>query len=64
MSQQTVTSREIIKLTREKDPNLSLSHYVGDRLRKLKKWGFVDYEMYTDKYFRSEQRRKVHNIKT
>ena len=54
MSQQTVTSREIIKLTREKYPNLSLSHYVGDRLRKLKKWGFVDYEMYTDKYFWSE----------
>jgi len=63
MSQQTVTSREIIKLAKEKYPNLSLSHYVGDRLRKLKKWGFVD-QMYTDKYFRSEQRRKVHNIKT
>ena len=52
-------------LTKERlYPTLSLSQYVGNRLRKLKKWSFVDYEVYTNKYFLSEQKRKVHNIKT
>lgn len=62
MSQQTVlqllqelggvaTSSEIIKLARERYPNLSLCHYVGDRLRKLKKCGYVDYDAVNNKYF-------------
>jgi len=34
------TVSEISTLAREKYPDLSLSHYVGNRLWKLKKWGF------------------------
>ena len=45
------TSSQIIKLARERYPNLSLSHYVGDRLRKLKKWGYIGYDPVTNKYF-------------
>jgi Fe2+ or Zn2+ uptake regulation protein len=47
----TATSSEIIRLAREKYPDLSLWQYVGDRLRKLKKWGLVDYDSTTNKYF-------------
>jgi hypothetical protein len=61
MNQQTVlellqelggiaTSSEIIRLAREKYPNPSLSHYVGNRLRKLKKWGFIGYDAVTGWY--------------
>jgi uncharacterized protein YlbG (UPF0298 family) len=28
-----------------------LWHYVGDRLRKLKRWGFIGYDAVTNKYF-------------
>jgi hypothetical protein len=38
------TSNEIIRLAREKYPDLSLWQYIGDRLRKLKRWGFVGYD--------------------
>ena len=58
------TISEVSRLAQQKYPTLSLSQYVGNRLRKLKKWGFVDYEVYTNKYFRLERKRKVHNIKT
>jgi hypothetical protein len=45
------TSSEIIRLARQKYPDLSLWQYVGDRLRKLKRWGLVDYDTKTSKYF-------------
>jgi hypothetical protein len=45
------TVSEIATLARERYPNLSLSHYVGNRLRKLKKWDYVGYDAVTDKYF-------------
>jgi hypothetical protein len=45
------TSSRIIRLARKKYPNLSLSQYVGDRLRKLKEWGFIGYDPVTSKYF-------------
>jgi Fe2+ or Zn2+ uptake regulation protein len=47
----TATSSEIIKLAREKYPDLSLSHYVGHRLRKLKRWGFIGHDAVNNKYF-------------
>jgi hypothetical protein len=45
------TVSEISRFARQKYPDLSLSHYVGDRLRKLMKWGFVGYDADTNKYF-------------
>jgi hypothetical protein len=45
------TSSEIIRLARQKYPNLSLWQYVGSRLYKLKKWGFIGYDAVTNKYF-------------
>jgi Fe2+ or Zn2+ uptake regulation protein len=62
MSQQTVlqllqelggvaTSSEIMRLAREKYPVLSLWQYVGNRLRKLRKWGFVGCDAITNEYF-------------
>jgi hypothetical protein len=47
----SATSSEIIRLAREKYPDLSLWQYIGDRLRKLKRWGLVDYDAKTSKYF-------------
>jgi hypothetical protein len=37
----TAISSEIIRLAREKYPNLSLWQYVGNRLRKLRKWAMM-----------------------
>lgn len=45
------TSSEIIRLAREKYPDLSLSQYVGNMLRKLKEYGFIGYDAVTNKYF-------------
>jgi Fe2+ or Zn2+ uptake regulation protein len=45
------TVSEIARLASQKYPDLSLSYYVTDVLRKLKKWGFVGYDVYTNKYF-------------
>ncbi|MFL6420097.1 MAG: hypothetical protein ACJ71P_11860 [Nitrososphaeraceae archaeon] len=47
----SATSSEIIKFAREKYPDLSLWQYIGDRLRKLKRWGLVDYDTNINKYF-------------
>jgi Fe2+ or Zn2+ uptake regulation protein len=51
------TSSQIVKLAREKYPDLSLWQYVNNRLRKLKKWGFIGYDAVTNNYFivREEQ---------
>jgi hypothetical protein len=47
----TATSSEIIILAREKYPDLSLWQYIGDRLRKLKRWDDIDYNTKTGKLF-------------
>jgi hypothetical protein len=47
----TASSSEIIRLAREKYPELSLWQYIGDRLRKLKRWRLVDYDTNSKKYF-------------
>jgi hypothetical protein len=47
----TASSSEIIRLAREKYPDLSLWQYIGDRLRKLKRWGLIDYDTNSKKYF-------------
>jgi hypothetical protein len=46
-----VTVSEIARLASQKYPDLSLSHYVGNRRRKLKKWRFIGYDPVTNKYF-------------
>jgi uncharacterized protein YlbG (UPF0298 family) len=46
---------KIRRLAREKYPDLLLWTYVGNRLRKLKKWGFIGYDAVTNKYFIIQQ---------
>jgi hypothetical protein len=36
------TTAEIKKLAQQKYPDRTLHQYVGDRLKKLQKWGFVE----------------------
>jgi hypothetical protein len=75
MSQQTVlellqelggiaTSSQIIRLAREKYPNLSLWQYVGNRLRKLRKWDFVGYDTVSNKYFIIKEEQTAETITT
>jgi hypothetical protein len=47
----TATSSDIIRLAREKYPDLSLWQYVGNRLRKLRRSDFIGYDVVTNKYF-------------
>jgi hypothetical protein len=47
----SATVSEISRLAQQKHPDLSLSHYVGDRVRKLEKWGFICYDVISNKYF-------------
>jgi Fe2+ or Zn2+ uptake regulation protein len=51
----SATAVEIRKRAEEKFPEYSLSTYVCDRLRKLRKWGLVDYDIKTRKYFIIQQ---------
>ena len=77
MSQQTVlkllqqlggiaTVGEISRLASQKYPELSLPHYVGNKLRKLRKWGAVGYDAVTNKYFivREEIQEQAETITT
>jgi hypothetical protein len=47
----TATSSDIVRLAREKYPDLSLWQYVGNRLRKLRRSDFIGYDVVTNKYF-------------
>jgi hypothetical protein len=68
MSQQTVlqllqelggiaTSSEIIRLA-------TLWQYVGNRLRRLRKWGFVGYDAVSNKYFIVKEEQTAETITT
>jgi hypothetical protein len=53
------SSHEIRRLAREKYPNLTLWQYVGNRLLKLRKWGYIGYDVVTKKYFILQQEQIV-----
>jgi len=53
-------------LLHKNTPELSLPHYVGNKLRKLRKWGAVGYDAVTNKYFivREEIQEQAETITT